>query len=126
MRTNADELIAVADADDEWRRIGLIVGFPAHRLPSHLPGGLVERDDISLVVTVAVDDQKVSIERRRAAGAVLRLIPESGFPKKLALRRERGGAVGAEMHKDAVAFNDRGRRGVTVLGVSQVQTADQE
>src|SRR5688572_20931515 len=115
MRADADQLIAIADTDDERRRIGLIVGLPAHRLPSHRPGGFVERDDIRLVVTVAVDDQKVSIECRRAAGAVLRLIPESGFPEKFALRRERGGAVGAEMHKDAVAFNDRGWRGVTVL-----------
>ena len=54
-----------------------------------------------------------------------RLIREFGFPKKLTLRGERGGAVGAEMHKDAVAFNDRGRRGVTVLGVFQVRPADQ-
>src|SRR5204862_7038314 len=111
----AVQLTAVADPYNELRLIGLIVPFPPHRLPSHLPGGFVEPDDISLVVTVAVDDQKVPIEHRRAAVAVHRLIREFGFPKKFTLRGERGGAVSAEMHKDAVAFNDRRRRSVTVL-----------
>ena len=45
IRADAHDLIALADADHERRRVGLIARLAAIGLPPDLAGALVERDD---------------------------------------------------------------------------------
>ena len=118
IRADRHELIAIADGDDERRRIRLI-GRPAPRgLPSRLAGGRVQGDDVRVAaVAVAIDDQQIAIERRRSAVAMLRLVPQVRRPQNVAGRAQRRRAVGAEVHVDAIAIDDRRRRCAAVLRI---------
>ncbi len=125
-RANADDLIAVADANHERRRVSLVPRLTSRRLPARLAGALVERDDEGLAASVAVDDQQIAVKDWRATGAVLRLITESLLPQDLTIRRQGSRAFRPEMHVDAVALNDwRGRRAI-VLRVKRAARPDVE
>src|SRR5688572_21047910 len=118
IRADGHELILLANSDDERRGIGL-VRWPAPRcLPSCLAGCRIERNNVCIAaVAIAVDDQQIAIERRRATVAMLRLISQMRRPENLARGAERSGAFGAEMHVDAVAIDDRRWRRPAVLRV---------
>ena len=84
---------------------------------------LVERDDERLFEAVAVEDQQVAEQDRGSTVAVLRVVAELRLPEHSAVGRERRGAVGAEVHVDAVAVDDRRRRRAAVLGVDDERIA---
>ena len=126
VRADADQLIAVADADDERRRVRLVGRRPAMGLPSFSAGPLVERDHECRVAAVAAEDQQVLVQRRRPAVAVLRFVREPLSPHDLAGGGERRGSVRAEVHVDPIAFDDRRRRGVGILRVEQVAAGEAE
>src|SRR4029079_13140572 len=61
VRADADHLVALADADDERRRVGLIWRIAPRRFPSHLAGVFVDRHDERLVAAVAAQDQQIAV-----------------------------------------------------------------
>src|SRR6185295_8598190 len=89
-------------------------------LPADLAGVLVERHDILHIRAVAVENQQILPENGRTAGAVPVLVFELlGLPDNPAVGRQAGRAVLAEMNVDAIAFQDRRRRGMTVFLVDR-------
>ena len=120
VRADADQLIAIADANHQRRRVRLVPGLTPRRLPADLAGGLVDGRHERAVAAVAADDQQVAVQHRRSAVAVLRVVGQADLPDDLAGRRERRRAVGAEVHVDAIAVDDRRRRGEGVLGIQRV------
>ena len=74
--TGREEHGVAVDLGDDRRSIrllqlGLRIPLPRSlRLPGDLSGGGVEGDDVLLIAPVAVEDQSVFKQHRRAAGAV--------------------------------------------------------
>ena len=120
------ELIGAGHVDHERGRVRLVERLAAGCSPANATGGLVERDDERFVAAVAVDDQEILVERRRTAVAVLRLVREHDLPRDLAIGRDGGRAVGAEMHVDAIAVHNRRRRRAAVLDVGRAAAANLE
>jgi hypothetical protein len=57
---------------------------------------------------------------------MLRRVGKPCLPDDLPGRRQRRGSLSAEVDVDAIALDDRCRRGVTVLGVGEIGAAQVE
>src|SRR2546426_5833431 len=68
---DADDLVALAGADDERRRIRLVEWLTASGSPPRLARPFVERRDERIVASVTAHDQEIAVQHRRSAVAVL-------------------------------------------------------
>ena len=85
-----------------------------------LPLALSSADDVLHVDAVALHDQQVFPDHRRAARSVLVVVFELlRLPDQLTFGREAGRAVCAEMNVDPTVLDHWGRRGVTVVGMNR-------
>jgi len=101
-------------------------------LPEHLAGLAIQRDDELLGsdaalaaavvkgtgVAVATDDQQVVGKDGRTGWAVVVVVRKRGGPANRSIEADPGRAMSSEVDEDGRVGDDRGRCGVSVLGVN--------
>ena len=124
-RADVDDLLAAADVDDDWRRVGLRHRIGPDRAPALVAGAGVDGHEVGDVVAVDADDEAAVVEDGRPPVAVLRDVGKTRAPQYLARGADGGGPGGPEVDVDPLApgVEDRRRRGEAVLRVEGIDLA---